>query len=789
MTRNLVLLLLLLLTFPSIVQAFTNCTSNADCQIGYVCSIIDASSVPVCVDGGLAACKSYCENDVAYQTGYSTTSGCFIAGQYECSYGCSPTGPDCRSQPATKECTLDEDCIGNVCEAGYERIRICADGSCVPGETVAYCPEGCASLTSCPSSKVDNCAGVTCPDKCESGTMNSNGSCNSGTGHCDYLISQCPQGCAPDGLGCKGAMNAELFYSDEKGKRVPIKFARVETWSSNQGHILARGKFVTDENGKFTWEDAKAFASGNLVSGTVYLDDSRGGLYVSDPIAESSPIGIVFADMVSASDPSLVDFQFDFATFKNRELAGDAKIYALAQMAVNFKEDGLKFTPSVKERVIASANGGNWHQEEVYADTTASPTGISLLPASSDFYNRYIADTIFHEYCHHIQGEVQNAPRTPAGSDHGGYFANPDSEYGLIEGWAEFCALEVKRYQKIDRYAQYRLRGVLINLELDYKMDDKFFRPEVNKSPLMLEEMGIASLLVDLRDSTSDYGGLDDDFVSLPTSTIWDAFHKKRDFNDGQGLRDVHTLHDFYSALKEETTGYAYLSEPYMKESNLTNLDAVFVKHGAFQDLNNNGRWDNGEQAGYSGKGAALRSDLEAENGTELSVGITDQDGNPLNEGVLLHVDVRFEGNDSYLSYSYDVPLSEGKIAVPVPPREYDATITITAQQAGTGVQALNSFTITTQEAFDRMDPDKPLGNYSAIVPISSVVACAKDYECGYLEAGDKCLSGACVKSGTVAPNPPGPEPGPEPVPEPECLPAVFILAIALGTVFVAAKN
>jgi hypothetical protein len=777
-------ILFVLLAFASIGFAM-DCSVDDDCPYGYVCKDSE------CFADSLTQCNSFCTGDVAYQTAYSSSKGCWIAARYPCTYGCDDTGPDCRWGPApvSNECKEHADCP-DVCEIDVESIQLCVNGKCVPSEAVVYCPDkGCATPQHCYKPE-DKCEGVTCPDKCEGVMLYTNGTCSPSSGACEYYGTQCPQGCSADGLGCKGEVKGEIFYYDEKGQKVPIRFAMIELYAAKQGKILAWGHPATDGQGRFNWSDPKAFAPGNEISGTVYLNESMQRLYVSQESSPSWPIGIVFMDHVAASNASLGDFKGDLTGLKNKNLTGMARIYAFTQKAVDFKEKALNFTPTVRERVISFWSGGNRHKAEFYADSSAQPTGMTIMANSSRFNHQYLPDTVFHEYCHHIQDESQGASHSIAGSDHAGYYANPDSEWGLVEGWAEFCAVEMKRQEKLEKYGLYRIRGSMINLELDYRMDDKVFRDDEPWGAGMIEEMAIAGILVDLRDSTSDYGGIDDDHVALPLSTIWGAFHKRRDFGDGNGIRNVYTLRDFYLALKNETKGDQLLNSPYLRGSNLTNLDLVFVKHGAFQDLNNNGRWDDGEAVGYSGRGQLVRSDLEAVNGTGVGITVIDARGNPVTEGAAVHVSVAFEGNDSYLSYEYDVPLSEGNVYVPLPPREYNATMTMTAFQSGTSNEAEESFSLTTAEAYALITPDGELGAYLAEVPFTEV-PCSSDYQCAYAESGDYCVSGTCAFEAPSASSGGDydyvPEPQPEPEPEP-CAPAVIMMALAASVLIVKSR-
>lgn len=621
---------------------------------------------------------------------------------------------------------------------------------------MCYCPDGTSqsynnidctkSLPAAQQPKEDKCKNVECPDKCENGVMSTVGACDPDTSECTYKEEQCPQGCA-DNTKCNAVkMQGQVFYYDSKGTKVPLKYIKIETIAVKDSHIYAYGHLTTDAEGKFTWDDPAAFQPGYEITTDIVFDESKGRLDVveSDP---NQPLDYVYEEDVPVTDPRLSNYQMDLTSLKTKKLSDAAKVYVTLQKAVEFKENVFQKSSTIKERIFVYNNDGNQHIDEVWAAEYPNDIGIHLLPMSSQFTTSYIEDTIYHEYCHHIQNEIFNTKVNPGGSDHGGYYGNPDSGFGLIEGWAEYCAWEMRNYYKDNPdYDLYRIRGVAFDLELNYQMREKVFRV-TNKysSPNTMEEMAIASLLVDLRDSPQSRGGLDDDFVSIPTSTLWDAYSQSRDFGDGKGVRHVITLRDLYIALN--ASGYKPLLDYYDKDNKITQLDKIFMMHGAYQDLNSNGKWDPGEPFGYSGNGtaaSAYRTDLEALNGSTVALILTDSSGNTLSDGVMMHVDVKFSGDNAYLSYSYDVPVSEGRVNVPYPPREYDATISMYAFQPGTNNRASNSFTITTQEFYDKVDGSKAIGTYVATVPLSKSVPCQADYECVYNGEGLSCQNNVC---------------------------------------------
>jgi hypothetical protein len=239
-------------------------------------------------------------------------------------------------------------------------------------------------------------------------------------------------------------------------------------------------------------------------------------------------------------------------------------------------------------------------------------------------------------------------------------------------------------------------------------------------------------------------------------------------------MRYVHNLRDFYVAINEVTKANAALHSPYLAGSTQTELDHVFVMHHAFQDTNSNGKWDEGEAAGHSGKNGLVRSDLAEEPGTDVLFDVKDQDGNALS-GVSAFVEVNFEPPNDYLSYSYEIPLKDGVTAVPLPPEEYAAAITMTAVSS-TGEKAGTSFSTTTKEVYEKIDPAKLLATYSAEINVQkgqqpgSSAGCASDAECN---SGFVCANGGCER---LQP------------PPPNCLSVAMIMFVLAGA-FAAAKS
>jgi hypothetical protein len=260
----------------------------------------------------------------------------------------------------------------------------------------------------------------------------------------------------------------------------------------------------------------------------------------------------------------------------------------------------------------------------------------------------------------------------------------------------------------------------LYNLEADYRIRDGTDEDE---------EFAIAGIMHDLADSSSDYSyGQDDDSISLPLSTVWSAVSKSRDFGDGKGERHAQNLHDFYVAISDGVDSASL--QP--------GIDSIFISHGAYQDENKNGQMDKGEQIGYSGQGSAasdIRSDVKPPEGTQVEV--------PGSDGLLADVTVAFDGQQSYLSYSYAAPIAGGKVYLPILPSQYNGTVSLKAANGASGASSQNSFSISNSDFRKRLDPSKPIGSYSPGIQ-ATFGQCSSDGQCIAWNQGDSCNSGSC---------------------------------------------
>jgi hypothetical protein len=691
-----------------------------------------------------------------------------------CENGCDASGAKCASASPTQPIPA-----GNRPDCG-DAYNYCDTAN---GENCANCPQdcGCDPDKSCSPSTSgadymgcyrgqDRCKGVTCEGACVDeggvGKVYSQGVCDQ-NGKCDYSsVTACPGICDPEGKACAqsvGSISGDIFITDFSYQnpqliKRPLKNVYVDfnVYDSSGSPVSFYGNAPnawTDGEGHFTLTNPTALAAGNKIDIMVGFQDKDGKIDIQPPQSQGYVVKYVVKG-ISVSDPSLANYQIDLADLGitgDQDADAYGKAYVNTMRAIEFKEKALGITPTIKENVHLFSSLRTSHLGEQYADPDS---GMRISAGDSGFFDSNSPDNReFHEYCHHIEDEAKPVQYSRSGNDHGSYNSNSDSEWGMVEGWAEFCSLQMKKYYGLGNNGHYYYSGGVINFELNHKMD-------ANPGKKFSEELAIAGIMLDLTDSASDYGGKDDDSVSLPLSTVWSAFSAQRDFGDKKGTRYPRSLYDFYSAIKTLAPSSS-------------GIDAIFIAHNAFQDLNSNGKWDAGEPAGYSGKGSTYRSDLEPMEGTDVVFDVKDQNGDPFKQ-FIAHVDVRIDPPNDYLSYSYDIPVVDGKASVPILPEGYEGQITMTAVQAGSSQAASSPFSITASDSRTKLDSGTQFGTYQSTITTSSV-SCTSDYQCKAFGAGSRCTGGECT--GT----PPGQSGG--------CCGSAFVLMFFAAGVLMCSKK
>ncbi|MFH0862884.1 MAG: hypothetical protein V1875_07650 [Candidatus Altiarchaeota archaeon] len=565
----------------------------------------------------------------------------------------------------------------------------------------------------------------------------------------DFKSKVCYWPAANESNNATASIQGYVYYVDYTqggGVNMPIKNAYVVFRYADKSGVRheddKKFRTETDDKGFFSYENKNMFAIGNKLDILVDFNNSQHKVSVSSNRGDRRILHFIRG--ADTQDKKFENYQMNLRESQFYELSELGRLYAEVLRAVEFKENVLKLTGTVAESVHIDLNDGTWHSIETNSPTSRYPPGIWIRANNAEFDDWTAPiNREYHEYCHHIYyAELENPTeqaRRQAGTFHAGYSVNPDTDSALTEGWAEFCALMISKHYGGGSTGLYPVggRNTEWNIEANYKIDEK--------NNFAAEEISIAGVLLDLEDSGEDYGGSDDDPVSLGLDEVWKVFSTPRDYGDGKGVRHIWYARDLYLAF--HSLNDPRLEGRFKAGSNRTNLEQVFILHNIFQDKNNDSKYQEGEVPGYSGKYGNLRMDATSQDGTELVMDVTDQNGKKFG-GLYADVDVAFAEPNKKLSYKYRLPVIDGQIAVPLPPHDYDTIVTVTAVQGGTNNKATNSFKITTNEMFEKLDPKKPMGTYKATVKTADV-SCKKDDECMFYRAGNACKTGKCV-TGTV---------------------------------------
>jgi hypothetical protein len=787
--RRLVVLAFLALVLPSFSAAWTydekalnGCLCYYSCGAlgGWDCASVSCSyhpeasdASPACLNtgGGPCMCAGWgCGRTQMLTSGASFDSCMRQQGKPVCGDNYCDTQKEENCKTCAKDCgcgdhaacgangTADEKgcvdkCDGVSCQSKCVGSKLLTAGKCDrASKTCKYqefdCKAGCDNSSwggaRCKPEE-DKCKGVVCDGECGWNTLKFEGKCDPKTGQCEYeKNATCPAGCTND-KKCVGQINGEVYYTETRykaaGEKVPLRNVRVFfEYTDKDGNTFEPKdendpEFTvwTDNYGRFSWKYYDNFDPEGLISAGVYFTNRDKKLFLTELADGVKVIKVYYDQDVEVTDKNLSYYAMDLTKTPlagNDELKDLGRAYHWVLKAVEFKENDLRKGQTVKERVMIGGNTAYaWHRGEKYEDTHPHKTGLNIPDTFIGFDTPSAPTNVeFHEYGHHIMDETFNEKRNTPGDDHGGNPHNPTSEYGVIEAWAEYSALMMKRSNGLPKLGEYEVQNTIFDFEVNYKMDG-------NENGEYTEEMAIAGIMLDIGDAYSDYGHADDDPLFVWPFEVYEAAHGKRDFGDGKGVRVPRTVRDFYLAMN--ASGRPELHAPYAGNSNLTNLDYVFVLHGAFQDKNDNKAWDPGETMGYSGKRNTLREDLAAVPGLAVAVDARDQSGNAV-PNAYARLEVNYSGRYAYMSRVETIPLTDGTVAIPAVPPEYNATYTVSVFQGGTNNSGRERFSITGPELKKTFKADKQLGTLKTTIK-TTPVPCGSDTECMYWLAGDSC--------------------------------------------------
>lgn len=199
----------------------------------------------------------------------------------------------------------------------------------------------------------------------------------------------------------------------------------------------------------------------------------------------------------------------------------------------------------------------------------------------------------WHEFGHSVMGDAFTdfMPWAPDTTNHAGY-KNSHSTDSWVEGFAEFYSLLVG--QEIARAPRpmYTVSGTPLDMETNYLAWRN-------------EEFAVAGLLWDLQDpadarDTTRLGGQSyPDMIAVDYRALWEVL--TRDWGSTVGhspaapadYGHIFDVKQLYDVLIEVDIGATVLPGRELSE-----LEALFIAHGLFADVNDNARYDPDEQIG-----------------------------------------------------------------------------------------------------------------------------------------------------------------------------------------------
>ncbi|TFG70505.1 MAG: hypothetical protein E4H27_05910, partial [Anaerolineales bacterium] len=240
---------------------------------------------------------------------------------------------------------------------------------------------------------------------------------------------------------------------------------------------------------------------------------------------------------------------------------------------------------------------------------------IEISPVYSDFSSTAAADTVMHEFGHHVMADAYAnfLPLAPGNVNHGG-FTNPTTTDSWIEGFATFYALWTKSDQIQTAAPQlWYNQKTVDNLELNWlawSADEEFavssllwdLVDPVNKWDST--EMPVANWatqpVITVTGPITSYG----DYIQLSRDEIWRLLTypmlvaADRSPSAPSSYDYIFDVKQLYDTLKANYVGEAALPAT---PNGLDAVDELFIAHGFFADTGpQNLAYDSGEKIGVT---------------------------------------------------------------------------------------------------------------------------------------------------------------------------------------------
>lgn len=282
------------------------------------------------------------------------------------------------------------------------------------------------------------------------------------------------------------------------------------------------------------------------------------------------------------SPEGLTKAQFEYAM----------KAYVKINKALKFMEElGLKPPNQVKVYLNAPKSKHDGADGSVYIGAESNSESKMDFPTM-----------LWHEMGHHAdlinrgRNTYSTAGGTPA-NHHGAN--NPNSSDAVVEGFAEWFALQMKQRDKTNTHQSqapntYEWSGGNINLEDNNETNVKKRRPKGTSGVDLGEEFGVAGIMLDLTDGKSD---ADSDHIELDPKTMLEA------------MKHGTTIQELYAYLAN-LASQGKLKNKDGSSVSLDQVKEVFKAHGVHHDFDNDNKVDDDEIGYTGGTKASPRKDL-----------------------------------------------------------------------------------------------------------------------------------------------------------------------------------
>jgi len=299
----------------------------------------------------------------------------------------------------------------------------------------------------------------------------------------------------------------------------------------------------------------------------------------------------------------------------------------------------------------------------------------------------------FHEFSHYVMWDhytelpelhytiLLDGKRMYLDENHDGTDNHCTSD-SYVEGYAEFMALVINKEMNVQPPTASMLPDFAWSRYPIGKGDEYLGYNILQKKD---EELCFASLLWDLYDGVED---ADFDSVDLTLEQVWDIlmqpyvlpkyyeydpatqYPEKLDEKTTE-VRYIHYIKDLYDGLMENDPFYDYTANE---------IDALFISHGIFNDINADGTWQQGEPIGINLSWGSERRKHPVDESWLLTLDIP-ENMLPVN----ITVTTTHEGSFTQYDHEYTVTVYDYPAQIPIimPPEKYTPEMTVEVTKQG----------------------------------------------------------------------------------------------------------